>query len=134
MKKRCSRGFSLAEAVIALTVVALVSASALTVVLAARMARHTSANIAEAQAFAKNALVCFQATDFSEGDGEFLSYMSFAEGANMLTVGTRTYRYVSAKHKFEATVKLTDTKFVISIVDVEDGKSLVSFDYEKGGG
>ncbi len=135
MKKRNSRGFSLAEAIIALAVVATATASALTVVLAARSARRTIMKVAEAQEFAKNAVVCFQA---SESEEEFLEHLRFAEDAEMTEVQNGVYRYTSAKNDFTARVELSfsDTQkdtFEISVTD-NDGDDIVSLNYQKGGG
>ena len=58
-----NRGFSIMETVIALVVIVLVTAAALSITMAAISARVKMSNYSEAQDFAHNVLECFKAAD-----------------------------------------------------------------------
>ena len=61
MNKRRKSGFSIMETVIALAVIVLVTAAALSVVMASISSRIKQSNYSEAQDFAHNILECFKA-------------------------------------------------------------------------
>lgn len=136
-KKRKS-GFSIVEVVIALAVVVIVTASALSIVMAAISARVKTVNRSEAQNFAHNMWECFKA---SENGTEFESNVKFAyEGLelNKDPDDETKYTYTSDKNNFEATITVNflDAKSTFDIVvkDVKNDEEIVSFSYTKGGG
>lgn len=131
------RGFSIMEAVIALAVIVLVTAAALTVVLAAISARVKAVNKSEAQNFAYNVWECFKVSD---DIGDFENNVEFAcDGLNLRDYiaeengNTASYSYDSTKNNFTATItaNFADGKFNITVKD-NKGDDIISFPYEKG--
>lgn len=87
MKKRNKRGFSIVEAVIALSVVVLVSACALSIVLSSVKAKQAAINKTYAQNFANNALESFKNHSAEKKEsyistGNFTEYLCFTEGCD----------------------------------------------------
>lgn len=131
-------GFSLAEVVIALSVIVIVSVTSLSIVLSSMAAKAAAVDKTEAQSFASNVWECFQA---SENDAEFLSYVSFSEGVALGDGqtdenGYKVYTYHSEKNTFTAQIKVKfpeneRSDFSIDVTD-KDGDSIVSFSYRKG--
>ena len=139
-KIRNKKGFSLVEAVIALSVIVAVSVTALTIMLSSITARENAVNKFRAQSFAESVWESFKSADTQS---EFLSDVFFAEGV-MLTDGVTdendatVYTYVSEKNKFEAEIRVSypddgDSELNIAVSD-EDGDEIISFSYRKGGG
>ena len=127
-KLKKNRGFSIAETAIALAIIAIVTAAALTVVMASISARVKATNISEAQDFAHNMLECFKAADNID---EFENNVRFAEGLEW-PEGKTTYKY-KAENKFTAdiTANCDDGNFSITVVDTK-GEEIISLDYTKG--
>jgi len=125
-------GFSVAEAVIALTVIVLVSAAALTIVLSSISAKVTAMDKAQAQNFAANAWECFKV---SETTAEFAENMRFAEGAELIVTGG-VCTYTSETHQFVAEMVLNYAaeRPVLEMSVTYRGKTLITFSYTKGGG
>ena len=132
-------GFVLAEVVIALSVILLVTVSALTIAISSVSARIKTVNESLASDFAENLLECFKAADNGE---EFLANVKFAEGVT-LSDGDASDSVVSCihndeKHKFKATVFVVfsgeDRQRMNIEVTSDEGEALVSFSYVKGGG
>lgn len=129
------KGFSLAEAVIALSVIVIVSVCALTIVLSSISAKQTAIDKEKAQYFANNAWECFKASDSEEG---FISNMEFAESVTLeFTDGECTYTSETYKFTAKITIDYTATRptFDIAVTD-KDGNEIIAFTYEKakGGG
>ena len=127
-KLKKNRGFSIAETAIALAIIAIVTAAALTVVMASISARVKATNISEAQDFAHNMLECFKAADNID---EFENNVRFAEGLEWPDDETN-YEY-TADNKFSADIKANcdDGNFSITVVDTK-GEEIISFEYTKG--
>lgn len=157
MKKRNNRGFSIVEAVIALSVVVLVSACALSIVLSSINSKKAAVDKTYAQNFANSALESFKC----HPKGDFAKYLAFAEeGSEHLTIvtekngdkkytsgsfelesrttdNTTVFTYVSQAHSFTAEITIqygyddgkTDTFEIV--VTGTNGKQLVTLDYEK---
>lgn len=122
------KGFSLVEAVIALSVVVIVSFAALSLVLSSTTTKVNAINKSKAQYFAYNALECFKASDSAT---EFENNIAFAEGITP-TIDENTYKFVSEENKFTATVTINGNTFEITVWDKYDDE-IISFDYTKGG-
>lgn len=138
MRKLKKGGFSVVEAVIALTVVIIVSISALTVVLSSINAKQAAINKSYAQEYANSALESFKNAN---NHGSFVQNLHFAEGATGLSSigdtnsGSKEYTYTSASHAFTAKMTVSyptsDThKFSITITGKNDAE-ILSFEYEK---
>lgn len=132
MNKHKKGGFSLMEAVVALTIIVLVSATALTVVLSSISAKVTQVGRSQAQNFAANAWECFKVSDTEE---KFIENMHFAEGAD-LTFTEGFCEYTSEEYKFTAEITLNYAvqRPVFEISVTYQDKELISFSYTKGGG
>ena len=128
MKKRTNkRGFTVAEIVIAMAVVVLVTATALTTVLTTRNAERNVLQNADALRFAENAWECFKA---SENEQDFLTAITFAEG---VTPEGEAGNYTFPSSEYGYTASLTLSGDTLSVRIVADEKELLSFTYTKGG-
>lgn len=134
------KGYSLVEVVIALSVIVVVSITALTIVLSSIATKTAAINKGEAQNFAENVWECFKVSNNEE---DFLSNVSFATSAvlgegQIDDSGYTVYTYQSEEYKFTAIINIkysttARSEFAVEIVD-KDGDSIVSFTYEKGDG
>lgn len=121
------KGFSLVEAVIALTVIVIVSVSAMTIVLSSISARQKAINKAEAQCFADNAWECFKASNTAE---EFVNNMVYT-GAVVETDFADTdssdsgYIYTIEKSNFTAVIKLHYALRPTFTMEVKDGEKTI---------
>lgn len=132
MKKRKKSGFTIVEAVIALTVIVLVSATALTIVLLSVSAKVVAVDKSQAQNFASDAWECFKASGTEE---EFIENMRFAEGAELIFAGGAC-KYTSEEYKFvaEITLNYEVSRPIFEISVKYQDKELITFSYTKGGG
>lgn len=138
IKRKC--GFTVVELIIALTVIVVVSITALTIVLSSVSAKVNANNKTEAQNFANGVWECFKVSDSEES---FLSNVSFAMNAELGEgqiddSGYTVYTYQSEEYKFTAIIKIkylitARSEFAVELVD-KNGASIVSFTYEKGDG
>lgn len=130
MKKRTNkRGFTVAEIVIAMAVVVLVTATALTTVLTTRNAERNVLQNADALRFAENAWECFKA---SENEQDFRTAITFAEGVTLTPEGEAgNYTFLSSEYGYTASLTLSGDTLSVRIVAEE--KELLSFTYTKGG-
>ena len=136
--KRKKNGFSIAEVVIALSIIVIVSIASLSIISSSASARKNAVNKTEAQNFAENLLECFKVSDSLEN---FCDYVNFAEGAELVNGetdenGFTVYAYESEKNKFQSQIKVKfsdveRSEFAIQISDSE-GESIISFSYRKG--
>ena len=135
MKKR-NGGFSIAEVVVALTVIVIVSIVSLSIVTSSIEAKADAVNKTKAQNYAANVLECFKA---SADIDKFESYVKFAEAELTLQSNLDDeyiYAYESQKSDFKAEIKVkfTDVDRASFEINVKDGseKDIVSFLYKKG--
>ena len=134
LKKR--GGFFLMEAVIALSVVTVVSITALSLIFSSISAKASAVNRAKAQGFAENAWECFKA---SKGEEEFIDNLAFAEGVRLEK--NTDNEYVHSVNGYTVTVTVTvdfsgRATLNVSIKDDAKNKEINSFEYkkyEKGG-
>ena len=142
LKKRTCGGFSLAEVVVALAVIVIVSVTSFSILHTSIAAKSEALNKAYAQSFADNLWECFKASDTQE---EFCNAVYFAEGVRIdswednsadaegttITYHTRGYRagalFVSVAVKFSD--EEADT-LEVTITD-KDEKEIISFSYQK---
>lgn len=136
MMRRNKRGASLAEAVVAITVITIVSVAALSTILFSINAQRKVINYTEAQNFAASVYESFQAAD---GEESFVKNVKFAEEVELANQepdekGTYTYTYSSDTHNFQAIIEVNFTrKISINVIDADDGGSIVQLEYTKGG-
>ena len=136
-KIRSKRGFTIAEVIIALTIIVIVSISSLSVIASAVSANVVSETNIKAQYFAESAWECFKVSDTAD---EFAENVSFAvgEGLNCLNDGgedtPEIYEYIYKSDRFNAEIEVdfeSDTAtFWVNVTD-KKGREIVSFDYEK---
>ena len=137
--KKHTRGFTVAEVVIAMAVIAVVTAAALSFFVSAQSTRKTVLATADARHFAEDARLSFRT---AESEEEFLSHLTFArEGilfadGGLSHDGTHTYLYTSEKHGYTATltVRYADAERSVFSIRVVRGESreLLTLSYEKG--
>ena len=140
MKNKNKRGYSLAEVVIALSVIVIVSISALSIVLSSVATKVNLINKSHAQSFADNVWESFKAADTRN---EFLSLVAFSEGATLTEgvtdeSGKTTYTYYSVENKFTAEIAVSyheNARPELEVVVTDkDGDDIISFSYRKGEG
>lgn len=132
-------GFSIIEAVIALTVIVIVSVTAIGIISSSLATKADAVNTAAAQRFAYNALECFKVAKTYD---EFSKKLQFVEGATLVNAKDEseqdipnTYVYTSEAHNFTATLIVTFStarpELKITVTD-SDGAELVALTYQKG--
>lgn len=140
MKNKNNRGYSLVEVVIALSVIVIVSVSALSIVLSSVATRVNAINKSHAQSFADNVWESFKAADTQD---EFLSLIAFSEGTTLTEgvtdeSGKTTYTYYSQENKFTAEIAVSYQENARPELEVivtdKDGDEIISFSYRKGDG
>lgn len=117
------------EAVIALSVITIVSITALSLIFSSISAKTSAVNRAKAQSFAENAWECFKA---SEDETEFIDNLAFAEG---VTLGKTEDKYVHEIGGYTVTITVDYSgRATLNVAITEDdGEEVSSFTYEKGG-
>lgn len=137
------RGFSIAEAVVAMAVVVVVSISSISAVLFATTANRNAMNQTRGQSFAQNMLECFKAADnlkefeacarFAEGIGDESQFSAHDDN------GVYVYSYTPADNAFKSNIRVSfsgdgDSRPIIQIkVITASGETIVEFKYKKGG-
>ncbi|MBE6531473.1 MAG: prepilin-type N-terminal cleavage/methylation domain-containing protein [Ruminococcaceae bacterium] len=140
MKNKNKRGYSLVEVVIALSVIVIVSISALSIMLSSVVTKANAINRSHAQSFADNVWESFKAADTQD---EFLSLIAFSDGV-LLTEGVTDesgktiYTYNSVENKFTAEIAVSYQENARPelelIVTDKNGDEIISFSYRKGDG
>lgn len=143
-KIKNKKGFTLVEAVIALTAIIIVSMATMTIVLHSISARHTEMNKREALNFAENVWECFKAAESrAESEEEFreqfLKFVRFAENAELEEIdsvpGAATaYTYTSKNFIVGITVQYSKTDRSVLGIELLDkkGNEIVELSYEIG--
>ena len=132
MRKMTSKdGVSIAEVVIALSIIVVVSMTALTLVLSSFSVRSTLITRTQGINFADNAWECFKAADDAD------EFKSLVENVTGLTP-TEDTKYIYDGNGFTATITVTykdgeRPSFDITVTEDKDGDEIISFKYVKGG-
>lgn len=137
LKKNRKKGFTLVEVIVALTVIVIVSAAAITIILSSFAAKTKVVSKSCAQNFASNVWECFKAADTQE---EFVSMVSFSEGVELSDAekddeGRTVYTCIFDGMDLEAriSVEFSATERDELEIDItDDGESIISFSYRKG--
>lgn len=139
LKKK--RGASLAESVVALAVITIVSMAAISAVAFALNAQVKALRNTKAQDFSRSVFESFKVSD---DYNTFVSNINFAEDTTMPPATPqdgypKTYVYTSITYKFVATITVNydSTPPTLSVIVTEDGDpddEVISFNYTKGGG
>ena len=133
---RNKKGISIAECVIALTVITVISFAALSILLSSVSAKKAAVSRAEAQSFAESAFECFKASD---NEAEFTANMQFAENVTLTgseSEGFTRYTYQCEEDQYTAIldVKYSEnerSELNIKVLDKNE-KEIIAFSYEKG--
>lgn len=122
-------GFSMAEAIIALSIIVVVSITALTLVMSSFSVRTTLITRTQGMSFADNVWECFKAADDQD---EFKSLVEYATGLTP----TEDTKYIYNGNGFTAviTANYDDARpyFDITVTESKDGDEIISFSYVKG--
>jgi prepilin-type N-terminal cleavage/methylation domain-containing protein len=132
---KSKKGYSLVEVIIALTVIVVVSATALTVILYSISLRHAEINKSQAQNFAENVMECFKAADDTE---EFERLVKFSEGVELKPIPEwDAYTYTSIEKNFIVGItvdfELERPEFSIEILDINGTKVMDPIHLHKSG-
>ena len=148
-KLKSKKGYSLVEVVIALSVIIVVSATALTVILYSITLRHAEINKSEAQNFAENVVECFKAANQNgltaeAKKAEFFRLVEFAEGATFEQADPHfpgIYTYTSETKKFIVGINISYSDFdenfnnaadlTVEVID-KKGSRLTQIEYRVG--
>ncbi len=132
MKKK--NGFSMVEVVIALAVVLIVSATAITITIYSITTKQDEINRNEALNLTENIWNCFKA---AENEDEFFALVDFSDG---VAFQQKNGAYVYSPSIHEYTVRMTfdfdpaSGKKSLDITALDrKGKAIVEFDYTVGG-
>lgn len=140
IKRNRKKGYSLVEVVIALSVIVIVSISALSILLSSVTTKVNAINKSHAQSFADSVWESFKAADYQE---EFLSLVAFSEGVSLTEdttddSGKTTYVYNCQEYSFTAEISVSyqeNARPELEIlVNDKDGDGIISFSYRKGDG
>ena len=136
-KRNRKLGFSMVEAVIALTVIVIVSISATTILISSVGTAVRAVNKTHAQNFADGMWESFKVSDDKE---EFISHALFSEGVDLgegvtEVSGKTVFLYRCEQRKFTAIVAVyypenARPEFSVEIQN-EDGEGIISFSYTK---
>lgn len=121
---RSRKGISLVEVVVALAVIAIISAAALSLVVSSAKVDANSLRTTRVMMAAENALECFR---FAESDAEFKTLI--AKTGNYTSSGDGVYVYTDKN--YTVNVKYTDTKLTFTAVD-ENENEIYSYEFKKG--
>lgn len=134
-------GFSVAEVIIALSIIVAVSVAAMVMVISSMSVKTTLVARSEGINFAENALECFKAAD---GFGEFEKFLeeaipdgeTYTETETVIETYVYKYAYIFNKFTAEITVAYPDggrPTFKIDVTEKDDEDSeIISFTYTKG--
>ena len=119
-KKLNKRGFTLAESVLALAVIAITSVGTISLILSAQNATISAAQKQQAQLYAADIIACYRA------GGDFNDNVQFALGKNI------TDGKITLDGGLTAVIEKSDPNIKV-IVQNERGQDLTTLTFTKGG-
>ena len=119
-KKLNNRGFTLAESVLALAVIAITSVGTISLILSAQNATISAAQKQQAQLYAADIIACYRA------GGDFNDNVQFALGKNI------TDGKITLDGGLTAVIEKSDPNIKV-IVQNERGQDLTTLTFTKGG-
>lgn len=122
-KNRSRRGISLVEVVVALTVITIISAAALSLVISSARVDANSLRSTQVMMAAENVLECYR---FAESEEEFAALLEKTGDYKKVDDA-----YVLTEKAYVITVHYTDTKLTFSATD-GDGEEIYSYEFDKG--
>ena len=124
-KNRSRRGISLVEVVVALTVIAIISSAALSLVISSARVDANSLRSTQVMMAAENALECYR---FAESEEEFAALL---EKTGDYKKVDDAYVLTEKAYVITVNVNYTDTKLTFSATD-SDGKEIYKYEFNKG--
>ena len=122
-RNRSRRGISLVEVVVALTVITIISAAALSLVISSARVDANSLRSTQVMMAAENVLECYR---FAESEEEFAALLE-KTGDYKGSDGV----FVLTEKSYVITVHYTNTKLTFSATD-GDGEEIYSYEFDKG--
>ena len=123
MMLRSRKGMSMVEVVIAMVIISVISASALSMIMMSINVEANAIRSVEIEESAENAIDCFR---FAESDGEFLQALQKCAPYEQVET-----RFVLKAAGFTVTVVPSGNQFEYTAVDA-DGETIYTFTYSKG--
>lgn len=120
---RSRRGISLVEVVVALAVITIISAAALSLVISSARVDANSLRSTQITIAAENSLECYR---FAESEEEFAELLEKTGDYKKVDDA-----YVLTEKAYVITVNYTDTKLTFSATD-GDGEEIYSYEFDKG--
>lgn len=126
MKLRCRKGMSMVEVVIALVIISIVSAAALSVILMSVDVEADAIRSVEIAESAENAIDCFR---FAESPAEFLEALK--NTASYIQNPENPDQFIWKTTGFTVTITVSGNQFAYTAVN-SDSETIYSFTYTKG--
>ena len=117
------RGISLVEVVVALAVITIISAAALSLVISSARVDANSLRSTQVMIAAENSLECYR---FAGSDEEFAALLEKTGDYKKVDDA-----YVLTEKAYVITVNYTDTRLTFSATD-SDGKEIYKYEFNKG--
>ena len=122
-KDRSRRGISLVEVVVALTVIAIISSAALSLVISSARVDANSLRSTQVMIAAENSLECYR---FAESEEEFAALLEKTGDYKKVDDA-----YVLTEKSYVITVSYLAEKLIFSAAD-SDGKEIYKYEFNKG--
>ena len=122
-RNRSRRGISLVEVVVALTVITIISAAALSLVISSARVDANSLRSTQIMMAAENALECYRFAKSAEEFAALLEKTGDYKGSDGV--------FVLTEKSYTITVNYTDAQLTFSAAD-SDGKEIYKYEFNKG--
>ena len=122
-KNRSRRGISLVEVVVALAVITIISAAALSLVISSARVDANSLRSTQVMMAAENALECYRFAESKEEFAALLEKTGDYKGSDGV--------FVLTEKSYTITVNYTDMQLTFSATD-SDGKEIYKYEFNKG--
>ena len=123
MRNRSRRGISLVEVVVALAVITIISAAALSLVISSARVDANSLRSTQITIAAENSLECYR---FAESEEKFAELLEKTGDYKKVDDA-----YVMTEKAYVITVNYTNTRLTFSATD-GDGEEIYSYEFDKG--
>ena len=122
-RNRSRRGISLVEVVVALTVIAIISSAALSLVISSARVDANSLRSTQVMMAAENALECYRFAESKEEFAALLEKTGDYKGSDGV--------FVLTEKSYTITVSYSAEKLIFSAAD-GDGEEIYSYEFDKG--
>ena len=124
--QRNIRGFTLAESVLALAVISIVSVSTLTLIISAQKSTISAAQKQQAQLFAADIIACYRVSNDDDGN-TFAENVKFATGKDIINDTT-----IELDGNLTAYLTTENNTLTVTIKTSEGDKELTELSFTKG--